>query len=138
MEYTSSINGVEPGSNVMSRVDKHFAVNGRDFDVLASDINATRGSKYTLSSHPDYGSGLLSPPVWMLDARITNAYWWNNQAIRGPADYNFCREDGSVFQIKRVALDDDRLSHIPYKWNNNGESLLSSYTLLPSVDQSYN
>lgn len=134
--YDPRIDGIEQMSNVMWRVGKHFKVKGEEFDILASDIDITNAGRYALSSHPDRNTGALSSGPWVRSIHITNSYWWNDVGLRGPVDYNFCREDGSVFRINNVAQDDSRLSHIPYKYYNSDlRSLDIAYTLLPNVDQ---
>jgi len=82
----------------------------RYFSVLASDIDFIRTTvPLTVSGHPDK-AGLLresvnlnaGAPVAMY-RKQTNAWWTNNTATRrGPVDFNYAYEDGSVLRLNDV------------------------------------
>ena len=76
--------------------------------------------------HPDYGTGILK----------LNGLWISNDfENRGPVDMNFCRQDGSVFTLRRLEINDSRLKKLPYENSSEAMSNLDSdYQLLPPAD----
>ena len=136
MTFETSIGGIESGSNRMYRIGKNLKVFGKEFDILASDveISKNRAPPYVMTGHPDRGTGIMQYGAWPIT--WTNSYYFAPTNWRGPIDMNFCREDGSVFRMNRVIYNDPRLSHVPYKWDNyNNGSLNTNWSLLPNIEQ---
>lgn len=117
----------DPESNRLSRPGDTmcYGNTGKEFDILASDINT---SYYTLrTSHPD-SQNLLELYVW---SSYPGAYYRNLSTLRGKIDSNYVRNDGSVFLLGGLVLKDSRLESIPPRPHQDTEERI--FLELPPV-----
>jgi prepilin-type N-terminal cleavage/methylation domain-containing protein len=100
--------------SAMHRVGDRMSYHGREFDVLAADMDRYFPGHSWTSSHPDRVTGSMQFVVWS-DATWTFALWttWPAGNDRGPIDRNFLHADGAVDYIGNETMHDPRLVEVP-------------------------
>jgi type II secretory pathway pseudopilin PulG len=99
----------------MYRTGDRPQYNGREFDVLACDIERTRHlDLWHQGSHPDRAS-LLDPIVQSTPASSVAPRWRRRSGLplRGDIDRSFLHDDGSVRTLYGIVHRDPRLQQLP-------------------------
>lgn len=122
----------------MSRPGDTMTYDGNSFDIIISDafyIDNYSGV-FAITSHPDSNNILK---YWAPNTKpatthpgVYNANSLGNANIIGRQEMNYCRDDGSVFQIKAKPTD-SRLKKIPVKSHYGSVNPDNSFMALPPM-----
>jgi len=96
------------GEQGMLRPGQRCTYNGNKFDILACTFNLVYPN-WVGASHPDN--------TYM--TKTSGGYGYSNttSTLRGPVDFNFSHDDGSVTTMTHVKYNDTRMVKVPYKAN---------------------
>ena len=120
------------------RLDDVMQFKGYEFSTLMTDIDFRKtedsSNPYHITSHPTYGEP--SPNLYkkIRDGGYVSHYFIS-KPYRGDIDRNFLRSDGSVYGLKNLEFEDDRLVEVGYVSKKRGRKYSKNhFSYLPPDD----